>query len=257
MGKDFNKDLDDLFDRDELLTEEVEVVSDADCDLFCDGDLMLHLIADTPSTIRVGRGKHILVFMAEGGKKKSRTIEVGNSRISISVSGLQEGPSTDTVPPVSPDPPTPPIQDETVSEGPRKGRPLYWILGSLCGVILLLILIANVNDNIPILMTSCSSTPKLEEVEKKTKDKVEELLTKDNNDELSFRLNKYYVVKKVDGLTYNGIIETTAFYNHLEWDDLTFNVVQKRDSLNLCRDVIVKFHDKDYNSCTIIISEEK
>jgi len=149
MGKDFNKELDDLFDRDELLTKEVEVVSDADCDLFCDGDLMLHLIAGTPSTIRVGRGKHILVFMAEGGKKKSRTIEVGNSRISISVSGLQEGPSTDTVPPVSPDPPTPPIQDETVSEGPRKGRPLYWILGSLCGVILLLVLMVNINDNTP------------------------------------------------------------------------------------------------------------
>ena len=108
-----------------------------------------------------------------------------------------------------------------------------------------------------IFMTSCSSAPKLEEVEKRTKDKVEELLTEDNNDELSFRLNKYCVVKKVDGLTYNGILETTAFYKHTEWDDLIFDFVQKRDSLNLQREVIVKFHDKNYNSCTIIIPEWK
>lgn len=108
-----------------------------------------------------------------------------------------------------------------------------------------------------IFMVSCSSSPKLDEVEKKTKDKVEELLTEDNNDELSFRLNKYYVVKKVDALTYNGILETTAFYSHREWDDLTFDFVQKRDSLNIQREVIVKFHDKSYNSCTIILPEGK
>lgn len=108
-----------------------------------------------------------------------------------------------------------------------------------------------------IFMTSCSSALNLEEVEKKTKDKVEELLTEDNNDDLSFRLNKYYVVKKVDDLTYNGILETTAFYKHTEWDDLIFNFVQKRDSLNLQREVIIKFHDKNYNSCTIILPEGK
>ena len=108
-----------------------------------------------------------------------------------------------------------------------------------------------------IFMTGCSSSPNLEEVQKKTREKVEELLTEDNNDELSFRLNKYYVVKKADDLTYNGILETTAFYNRLEWDDLIFDFVQKRDSLNLYRDVIVKFNDKNYNSCTILIPEGK
>ncbi len=107
------------------------------------------------------------------------------------------------------------------------------------------------------LMAGCSSAPKLEEVENSTRKNVEELLTEDNNDELSFRLNNYYVVKKVDGLTYNGIIETTAFYKHREWDDLTFDFIQKQDSLNLQREVIVKFHDKNYNSCTIILPEGK
>lgn len=108
-----------------------------------------------------------------------------------------------------------------------------------------------------IFMTGCSSSPNLEEVQKKTREKVEELLTEDNNDELSFRLNKYYVVKKDDDLTYSGILETTAFYNRLEWDDLKFDFAQKRDSLNLYRDVIVKFNDKNHNSCTIIIPEGK
>jgi hypothetical protein len=105
--------------------------------------------------------------------------------------------------------------------------------------------------------TSCSSGLNLEEVEKKTKDKVEELLTEDNNDELSFRLNKYYLLKKVDDLTYNGILDVTAFYKHLGWDDVKFDVVKKRDSLNLYREVIVKFKDKDYNSYTILIPEGK
>jgi hypothetical protein len=108
-----------------------------------------------------------------------------------------------------------------------------------------------------IFMTSCSSAPKLEEVEKRTKEKVEELLTEDNNDELSFRLNEYCLLKKVDDLTYSGILETTAFYNRLEWDDLNFDIIQKRDSLTLQREVIVKFHDKNYNSCTILIPEGK
>lgn len=106
-------------------------------------------------------------------------------------------------------------------------------------------------------MASCSSAPKLEEVQKRTKEKVEELLTEDNNDELSFRLNEYYLLKKVDDLTYSGILETTAFYRHLEWDDNKFDLVQKRDSLNFYRDVIIKFHSKNYSDCTILIPEGK
>ena len=106
-------------------------------------------------------------------------------------------------------------------------------------------------------MVSCSSAPKLEEVEKRTKDKVEELLTEENNDELSFRLNKYHLLEKVDDLTYAGILETTAFYKHKAWDDEVFDFVQKRDSLSLYREVIVKFQDKNYNSCTILIPEGK
>lgn len=106
-------------------------------------------------------------------------------------------------------------------------------------------------------MASCSSAPKLDEVEKRTMDKVAELLTEDNNDELSFRLNKYYLLEKVDALTYTGILETTAFYNHSVWDDEKFDFAQKRDSLNLYREVIIKFNDKNYNSCTISIPEGK
>lgn len=153
MGRDFNKELDDLFDQDErLLTKEVEVVSDADCDVFCDGDRISHLTSGIPSMVRVTRRKHTFVFKAAGGRSSSKTVEIGDSPISISVSGLKEEP-TSTASSGSPQSSSPfnPTQDETAkaSDKPKEGHLLYWIFGALCGFLLLLILIVNANNNTP------------------------------------------------------------------------------------------------------------
>lgn len=160
MGKDFKKDLDDLFNRDDLLTKDVEVVSDADCVLLCDGEGILHLVANTPSVIRVSRGKHVLEFKASGGRKKTRTIEVGDTPVSLSVTGLKIESPSNTTPPASPrsSPSSNSFQDEVSkpSEESKERRLLYWVFGGLCAAILLLILLISVKNNTP-----SSSAPKI------------------------------------------------------------------------------------------------
>lgn len=158
MGRDFNKELDDLFDQDEqLLTKEVEVVTDADCDVFCDGDRISHLTSGIPSMIRVTRGKHTFVFKAPWGKKRTRTVEIGDSSTRISVTGLMEEPPT-TVSPASPQSSSPskPIHNEPQepSKKPGGGNLLYWIFGVLCVVLILVLLIISASDH-----TSSNPTP--------------------------------------------------------------------------------------------------
>ena len=89
MGWDLNKDLDDLFGRGNLLPQMVTVTSDADCTLFCDGKRLMELTRGVPGTVQVNKGKHHFVFTAEGGCEIDRTIDVGDTPESISVTGLE------------------------------------------------------------------------------------------------------------------------------------------------------------------------
>ena len=88
MEKDFKKDLDELFNRDDLLTKEVEVVADADCSLYCDGGFISDLNAGVSKTVRVSAGKHTFVFSA-AGEKRRRTVDIGDGPNRVSVQGLK------------------------------------------------------------------------------------------------------------------------------------------------------------------------
>ena len=104
-----------------------------------------------------------------------------------------------------------------------------------------------------LFMMGCSFAPKIEDVEKSTKEGVEELLTEDNNDELSFRLDRYFLSEQVDEMTYKGTLKATAFYNSPKWDSNRFKVIQVPDSTKLYRTVIIKYRDKKYDHYTISI----
>jgi hypothetical protein len=88
MGKDFNNELDTLFDRDDLLTKEIEVVADADCTLFCDEEMLLNLSKGVPTTLRVCGGEHVFVFKAEGVPELTRRVDIGDAPVKISAEGL-------------------------------------------------------------------------------------------------------------------------------------------------------------------------
>lgn len=102
-------------------------------------------------------------------------------------------------------------------------------------------------------LIGCSSVPSIETVQESTVDDVESLLTEDNNEELSFRMDRYFLQERVDDLTYKGCLKATLFYKSPEWDSKQYKVVEVLDSTKLYRTVIIKFWDKKYDHYTISI----
>ncbi len=105
-----------------------------------------------------------------------------------------------------------------------------------------------------LLMMGCSSVPKIEDVEEDSKEGVERLLTEDNNDKLTYRLDRYFLSEQVDDLTYKGTMKATAFRKSQKFDSYRLEMVQVTDSTKLYRNVIIKFRDKRYDFYTISIS---
>ena len=105
-----------------------------------------------------------------------------------------------------------------------------------------------------LIMMGCSSVPKIEDVEEDSKEGVERLLTEDNNDKLTYRLDRYFLSEQVDDLTYKGILKATAFRKSQKFDSYRLEMVQVTDSTKLYRNVIIKFRDKRYDFYTISIS---
>ena len=103
------------------------------------------------------------------------------------------------------------------------------------------------------LMAGCSSAPKLEEVENSTRKNVEALLTEDNNEELTYRMDDYFLTEQVDDLTYKGILRGTAFFQKLKWDDEQFKVIQVLDSSKIYLNVTIKYCDKEYEHYLVFI----
>ena len=103
------------------------------------------------------------------------------------------------------------------------------------------------------LLASCVSAPTIDEVETQTREGVEELLTEDNNENLSFRLERYFLTEQTDDLTYVGTLKATAFYKDKRWNDRTLRIQEVLDSTRLYRSVEIKFRDKKYQHYTISI----
>lgn len=103
----------------------------------------------------------------------------------------------------------------------------------------------------------CSSVPSIEEVQEETKEGVEELLTEDNNKELSLRMDRFFLSEQVDDLTYKGTLKATAFYKSSRWDSRRYRIIEVPDSTKLYRTVIIKFRDKKYDFYTISITEDE
>lgn len=60
-------------------------------------------------------------------------------------------------------------------------------------------------------LIGCSSVPSIEKVQESSAEGVENLLTVDNNEEMSYHLDRYFLSEQVDDLTYKGSIKATAF----------------------------------------------
>ena len=189
MAKDFTQDFDDIFKgRSNLLTKKVEVTADADCSLYCDGKWTSDLTKGKQSTIRLGVGKHQLVFKVKGGNNRTRTIEVGDASVKVSVTGLgtfprkepESTPEKRTPKPEPPKPENPPkwttktpgqkpvIPQKVDTRAQEKNRGVGWIIGGVavfCYIIIRFVVIPSVRTSsyptlTPAPRVESPSTPK-------------------------------------------------------------------------------------------------
>ena len=107
-------------------------------------------------------------------------------------------------------------------------------------------------------MIGCTTAPSIEKVRVDTTESVRNLLTEDNNADLSLRMDRYFLSEQVDELTYKGTLKATAFYNKTRWDIRQMKFVRDvPDSTKLYRTVIIKFFDKKYDGYTISIQADE
>lgn len=106
-------------------------------------------------------------------------------------------------------------------------------------------------------LIGCSTAPSIEKVQESTAEGVEALLTEDNNEELSLRMDRYFLSEQVDELTYKGSLKATAFYKSSKADWNLHKIVEVADSTKLYRTVIIKFRDKKYDYYTISIQADE
>ena len=108
-----------------------------------------------------------------------------------------------------------------------------------------------------VCLYGCTVSPNIEDLQERTASTVEELIREDNNEEVSIRLDKYFLSEQIDDLTYKGFIKATAFIKTASFDWDKNKIVDTRDSLKFYRPVIIKFRDKKYDYYTISIQSEE
>lgn len=104
-------------------------------------------------------------------------------------------------------------------------------------------------------LTACSWVPSIDEVEKETREGVEELLTEDNNEDKFFRLDRYFLNEHPDLRTFTGTLKATYFYKneHGKWDFRRLRWIAMQDSMKVYRKVIIKYRDLWYDAYTMSI----
>ena len=98
---------------------------------------------------------------------------------------------------------------------------------------------------------ACSDAPDIDDLKEDSYPVVEELLTEDNTEALSYRLDRYILDGHPDKLTYTGTIKVTVFTRKTA-EDGTVLV----DSTKTYRDVVIKFRGTEYEKYTVTFYED-
>ena len=98
-----------------------------------------------------------------------------------------------------------------------------------------------------LLVAACGgSAPSIDDLEENSAPLVEQVLTEDDTDALSHRLDRYTLDKQTDELTYTGTAKVTEFKKTTAEDGTV-----KIDSTKYYVDVEINFHGKDYDKYTV------
>lgn len=97
-----------------------------------------------------------------------------------------------------------------------------------------------------LLVAACAGAPSIDDLKENSYPLVEQLLTEDDNEVVTHRLDRYILDQHPDDLTYTGTIKVTEF-NKTKAEDGTAQL----DSTKYYRDVVIVFHGKDYDKYTV------
>ena len=97
-----------------------------------------------------------------------------------------------------------------------------------------------------LLAFACSSAPTIDDLKEDSYPLVEQVLTEDDTEALSHRLDRYTLDKHPDELSYTGTAKVTEF-TRTAAEDGTVQV----DSTKYYVDVVINFHGTDYDKYTV------
>ena len=104
-----------------------------------------------------------------------------------------------------------------------------------------------------LLVAACGNeAPSIDDLKEDSYPLVEQVLTEDDNAEVSHRLDRYTLDKHTDELTYTGTAKVTEF-KHSNAEDGT----EKVDSTKYYVDVEINFHGTDYDKYTVNVYKDE
>ena len=104
-----------------------------------------------------------------------------------------------------------------------------------------------------LLVAACGGgAPSIDDLEQDSYPLVEQVLTEDDNAEVSHRLDRYTLDKHTDELTYTGTAKVTEFKKTTAEDGTV-----KVDSTKYYVDVEINFHGKDYDKYTVNVYKDE
>ena len=105
---------------------------------------------------------------------------------------------------------------------------------------------------LPLLAVACSGAPDIDDLKEDSYPLVEQVLTEDDTDALSHRLDRYTLDKHPDELTYTGTAKVTEFKKTTAEDGSV-----KVDSTKYYVDVEINFHGTDYDKYTVNVYKDE
>ena len=104
-----------------------------------------------------------------------------------------------------------------------------------------------------LLVAACGGgAPSIDDLEQDSYPLVEQVLTEDDNAEVSHRLDRYTLDKHTDELTYTGTAKVTEFKK-----TTTENGTVQVDSTKYYVDVEINFHGTDYDKYTVNVYKDE
>ena len=104
-----------------------------------------------------------------------------------------------------------------------------------------------------LLVAACGNeAPSIDDMKEDSYPLVEQVLTEDDNAEVSHRLDRYTLDKHTDELTYTGTAKVTEFKKTTAEDGTV-----KVDSTKYYVDVEINFHGTDYDKYTVNVYKDE